>query len=170
MVGFAMVIFESHVSSRAFKRGLEKEIITDLAGMLLFTIVLFLIVRLQDLVARGMITHLFTNQFETYFFWIENLLFIIPLIQLLRRKFRIDPNGCFYCAIMVVCGVILNRFNVSIVGMTRATGEVYLPSPYEITISLFLVTLGVIAFGLAVKYLPIFPEVSKEESIAEKSA
>jgi Ni/Fe-hydrogenase subunit HybB-like protein len=57
----------------------------------------------------------------------------------------------------VVLGFILNRLNVAITGFERSNGTPYFPSWNEISITLFLVTVGFIAFGMAAKYLPVFP-------------
>ena len=62
---------------------------------------------------------------------------------------------------MVVFGVVLNRLNVGWIGLLPYTGNIYFPSWMEIVVSVTLVSLGVIAFGLAAKYLPVFPEEEK---------
>jgi Ni/Fe-hydrogenase subunit HybB-like protein len=38
------------------------------------------------------------------------------------------------------------------------TGNIYSPSWMEVVVTLTLVGFGVIAFGLAARYLPVFPE------------
>jgi Ni/Fe-hydrogenase subunit HybB-like protein len=55
-----------------------------------------------------------------------------------------------------VLGVVVNRLNVSLVGTYAYTGSRYLPSFRELSVSVFLVMVGVIVFGLAIKYLRIF--------------
>lgn len=58
-------------------------------------------------------------------------------------------------------GLVLNRLNVGIFGMFAHTGVVYVPSWMEVTITIALVTAGVLVFGLAGKHLPVFPEISE---------
>jgi c(7)-type cytochrome triheme protein len=55
-------------------------------------------------------------------------------------------------------GVVMNRLNVSITGMERSSGEIYVPAFTEIAITLSVVGVGFLVFALAVKYLPVFPE------------
>jgi Ni/Fe-hydrogenase subunit HybB-like protein len=52
----------------------------------------------------------------------------------------------------------MNRLNVSVTGLERASGTHYTPSLMEVTVSVGLVALGFAAFVLAVRWLPIFPE------------
>ena len=61
-------------------------------------------------------------------------------------------------AVVVIFGVVLNRLNVSVIGLLPYTGNIYSPSWMEVAVPIALVTLGVLAFGLAAKYLPVFPE------------
>ena len=68
----------------------------------------------------------------------------------------------FLSALMVVVGLVLNRLNITLVGMMRGTGGSYFPNWQEIWVSAFIVVAGAIVFGLAVRFLPIFPR--EEES------
>ncbi|MFQ6104257.1 MAG: NrfD/PsrC family molybdoenzyme membrane anchor subunit [Candidatus Glassbacteria bacterium] len=156
MAGFAMVIFESYMSSRAFKQSLERYLVVDLSRFLFITLILFLAIRIQDLISRGALGYLFVNKMETYFFWIEQLLFIIPIYALSRPERRINERAIFWSATSVVIGLVVNRFNVSITAVIAMSGIEYYPSVYEVFTSLFLITFGVVIFWLAAKYLPIF--------------
>jgi Ni/Fe-hydrogenase subunit HybB-like protein len=59
---------------------------------------------------------------------------------------------------IVLFGIVLNRFNVGIIGLLPYSGNIYSPSWMEVVVTVTLVSLGVIVFGLAAKYLPVFPE------------
>ncbi|MHC4731988.1 MAG: hypothetical protein ACYS6Z_15555, partial [Planctomycetota bacterium] len=49
----------------------------------------------------------------------------------------------------------------SITGFESAQGGHYMPALSEVLITLMLVALGVGAFGLAVKYLNVYPEMEE---------
>jgi Ni/Fe-hydrogenase subunit HybB-like protein len=84
---------------------------------------------------------------------------IVPAILFAITPLRKSPAVLFSGALMVVLfGVVLNRLNVGIIGLLPYTGNIYTPSWMEFVVTLTLVSLGVIAFGLAAKYLPVFPE------------
>jgi Ni/Fe-hydrogenase subunit HybB-like protein len=58
---------------------------------------------------------------------------------------------------MVVLGFITNRLNVSITGMETSAGMHYVPRWTEVSVTGAIIAAGFAMFGLAVKYLPIFP-------------
>jgi Ni/Fe-hydrogenase subunit HybB-like protein len=53
---------------------------------------------------------------------------------------------------------VTNRLNVAITGVESAVGGRYAPKWTETVITAMFVALGFAIFGLAAKYLPIFPE------------
>ncbi len=158
-VGLAMTIYESSLSSRIFGRQLELPIIRELGRILLVVLSVYAILRFEDLLHRGVLSRVFVPQYETYFFWLENLLaVIIPLILLSIRKVRTSPAGLYLTAVMVVLGFITNRLNVSITGMEGWVGRHYVPSWMEFSVTAAMVAGGFALFGLAVKHLPIFED------------
>jgi len=73
--------------------------------------------------------------------------------------------------VLVVLGFITNRLNVSITGQESAAGMHYLPKWTEIAVTGAIIAAGFALFGLATKYLPIFPaeespRVAEVEAIA----
>jgi Ni/Fe-hydrogenase subunit HybB-like protein len=162
-VGLAMTIVESTLSSKAFKRGLELDLLADLAKAASVVLGIYLAIRAVDLIARGAWPLMFEPNIQAAAFWAEmGLGVILPMILFANKSLRRKPNVLFGGAMLVVIfGVVLNRLNVSMVGLWPYTGNIYFPSWMEIAVSVTLVTVGVLAFGLAAKYLPVFP---KEES------
>jgi Ni/Fe-hydrogenase subunit HybB-like protein len=63
-------------------------------------------------------------------------------------------------AVLTVLGIVLNRFNVSLVAFNwqLAPADRYFPSWMEIAISLYIVTLGVTIFAFISSRMPIFHE------------
>jgi Ni/Fe-hydrogenase subunit HybB-like protein len=159
-VGLAMTIVESTLSSKAFKRGLEIDLLADLAKAASVVLFIYLVARGADLIARGAWSLLFEPNLQAIAFWMEmGLGVLVPAIIFAIKPLRHKPGVLFGGALMVVLfGVVLNRLNVGIVGLWPYTGQIYFPSWMEIVVTITLVSFGVIAFGLAVRYLPVFPE------------
>jgi Ni/Fe-hydrogenase subunit HybB-like protein len=159
-VGLAMTIVESTLSSKAFKRGLEIDLLADLAKAASVVLFIYLVARGADLIARGAWPLLFEPNLQAIAFWAEvGLGVLVPAIIFAIKPLRHKPGMLFGGALMVVLfGVVLNRLNVGIVGLWPYTGQIYFPSWMEIVVTITLVSFGVIAFGLAVRYLPVFPE------------
>jgi Ni/Fe-hydrogenase subunit HybB-like protein len=165
-VGLAMTIFESSLSSKHFGLQLELPVLQELGRVLVVVLGVYGILRLEDLANRGALKLAFHRGYETYLFWLEIILAIIlPLALLVQRRVRNSANGLYFAAVLVVLGFITNRMNVSITGFEGSTGVRYFPKWSELAVTGMIIAAGFALFGLAVKYLPIFP---KEEVIPEQ--
>jgi Ni/Fe-hydrogenase subunit HybB-like protein len=82
---------------------------------------------------------------------------------------RNSATGLYFAAVSVVLGFITNRMNVSITGFEGSTGVRYFPKWTELAVTGSIIAAGFALFGLAVKYLPIFPK-EEEEVVHELSA
>jgi len=164
-VGLAMTIFESSLSSRHFGLQLELPVLQELGRVLVVVLGVYAILRIEDLANRGALKLTLHPGYEMYLFWLEiSLGIILPLALLLQPKVRSSANGLYLAAVLVVLGFITNRMNVSITGFEGSTGVRYFPKWTELAVTGMIIAAGFALFGLAVKYLPIFP---KEELIHE---
>ena len=169
-VGLAMTIFESSLSSKHFGLQLELPVLQELGRVLVVVLGVYGILRFEDLANRGALKLAFHAGYETSLFWLEILLAIIlPLILLTQRKIRSSANGLYISAVLVVLGFITNRMNVSITGFEGSTGVRYFPKWSELAVTGMIIGIGFAAFGLAVKYLPIFPRPELEQVRANQA-
>jgi Ni/Fe-hydrogenase subunit HybB-like protein len=159
-VGLTMTIVEATLSAKALNRKLELHLLTDLAKAAAVVLVIYLAARGVDLVARDAWRLSLEPTLQAATFWAEiGLGVIVPVILFAIKPLREKPAVLLSGALMVVVfGIVLNRLNVSVIGLLPYTGNVYSPSWMEVAVPITLVSFGVIAFGLAAKYLPIFPE------------
>ena len=157
-LGCAMTIVESFLSYRAFRKRLEIDLLADLGKMTMVTLSVYLILRIQDLMRRGVLADAFAPSYEGRMFLAEVLLGILAPIALLSiPRIRASHFSLFVAAVLAVLGFVMNRLNVSITGMERALGH-YFPSWTEISVTSMIVALGFVLFATAAKYLPVFPE------------
>jgi Ni/Fe-hydrogenase subunit HybB-like protein len=163
-LGCAMTIFESFLSYRAFRRRIELDLLSDLGKVLVVVLSLYLILMVQDLMGRGVLALAFEPTYEGRMFLAELLLgTVAPIVFLLIPAVRKNDLGLFVPAVMVVAGFMMNRLNVTITGMERAAGTHYVPTWMEVAVTLSLVGIGFVLFGLAVRYLNVFPKAEEEE-------
>jgi Ni/Fe-hydrogenase subunit HybB-like protein len=166
-IGLAMTIFESTLSSRYFKRGLETHLLEKLALAIPFILAIYLALKFGELAFTGELKYLFTSGWLSALFWVEILIgSVFPLAWFAFKRLRQSPNALFAGAIAVLLGMILNRFNVSWFAVRHPDPLTYLPSFMgnvryvptvpEVSISLGIFAGGILAFGLAAKYLPVF--------------
>ncbi len=155
--GCAMVIFESFLSSRAFNRGIELHLLSEMARIAVVILVVVLTMKLMDLSTRAAFPLLLVPRWETYMYWLEVIVGILaPLLLFSIPKVRTSSSGLFFGATMIILGFILNRLNISITGMESWAGVSYFPSWMEIAVTVCIVTIGFIVFSLAARYLPLF--------------
>lgn len=164
-LGCAMTIMESYLSFRAFGKRLEMHLLSDLGKVMVVALGLYLVLKLQDLSGRGVLALAFKPTYAGRMFLAEITLGVIaPIIMLSFRRIREDVFGLFAAAVMGIMGIIMNRLNVSITGIEAATGARYLPTWTEASVTLMIVAVGFLVFGLAVKYLPVFPQGEPKDS------
>jgi len=157
-VGLAMTIFESSLSAKHFGRQLELPILQELGRVLLVVLSVYAILRFEDLLHRGVLHRLTEPGYETYLFWLElGLSLILPLLLLSQKRVRTSPHGLYLAAVLVVLGFVTNRLNVSITGLESSAGTHYFPKWTELAVTGEILAAGFALFGLAVRYLPIFP-------------
>ncbi len=156
-IGLAMIIFESSLSSRYFHRGLEVHLLEKLAGAIPFVAGLYLVVRFGELAVAGELGYLFSSGAMSALFWAEILLgAVVPMMMFSFRRFRRDPRTILAGAIVLLLGMILNRFDVSWLAVSRLTNVSYVPSLAELSVSVAIFSAGILAFGLVARYLPLF--------------
>ena len=166
-IGLAMIILESSLSSRYFQRGLETHLLAKLAKAIPIVLVIYGLLKFGELAVAGDLGYLFTSGTTSILFWAEILIGIItPIVWFSMKKNRESANGLLTGAIIVLGGMILNRFNVSWFAVkhpdpmfympTFMSNVKYFPTLPEVAVSLGIFAAGIMAFGLAAKYFPVF--------------
>ncbi len=158
-MGFAMVIFESLFSSFNFKRPYETKQLSKIGGIVAKLILVFLIIRIIDLVWRGAFGEAFAFNLNALMFWIENILFIYVMIILFDAQKRENRKTLFVSAILMVLAGSIYRFDTFLVAFNPGPGWHYFPSISEIFITLGIISVEIMAYLYFVKRLPVLPEV-----------
>jgi Ni/Fe-hydrogenase subunit HybB-like protein len=174
-VGCAMVILESFLSHRAFRKSLEMDLLTDLGRVIVVLLLVYVVLKAYDLSDRGVLNLLIVPQTETYLYWAEmGFGVLLPIVLLSISKVRTHQRGLFISAVLVVLGFIMNRMNVSITGIQATAKTTYFPSWMEIMVTVFVVTVGFIVFSYVTKYFSVFtpdenqPAVTSDEQYEVK--
>lgn len=117
-----------------------------------------------------------TTPYTNTFIWIEVILSgIIPAIILLYRPLRENDRLMMLGLGLIVFGVILNRWNVTLSGLVvppewspGVLGNVfavsYFPTWIEVAVSIGILGYALLIFTLSIKYLPIYPSQRKQVS------
>jgi len=153
-VGMAMVIFESTLSSRAFNVPFEEVPLRIMSKVLLYSLWVYLLVRMIDLIARGHLAGIFS--FNGALFTVEITAgVLLPLYLFSRKSITHSVWPRFTAAALVILGLIINRFNVVMFGMERPGGGFYLPSIEEVLITCGIVATFLFFYNVLVRLFPI---------------
>jgi len=175
-IGLAMIILESSLSSRAFKRGLETHLLEKLAKVIPIVLVVYVVVKFGEIIIAGDAKYLLISGIMSILFWAEIAMStFIPLILFSFKRIRKSASGLLIGAIITFFGMIMNRFDVSWLAVkhsdplsylpTFMSNVKYFPTLPEISVSVGIFSFGILAFGLAAKYLPVF---GKQEEASTK--
>jgi len=155
-VGPAMVIFETTLSSKAFGHKLPLDILGGLGRAIPYILGIYLLLKLVDLTATGEIGLIFTAYPQNLLWWGEVVIgVIIPIFLFSMPSIRQSRSGVFWSAVLVVIGLMFNRFNVSMLALAMRPGFTYFSHWMEVAISAALVADALLVIWLAYRFLPI---------------
>ena len=145
-MGYAVVVFESTFSSVAFHRKPERPLLANLQRLAASIGIVFVAARLIDLAVRGDIGLAMRLDLYGVFFWIENILFIVPALiraNLLGAAMAIAFAGALY------------RFDTYLLAFDSGPGWHYFPAVPELVITIGLVSFELAIYVAIVKWFPI---------------
>jgi Ni/Fe-hydrogenase subunit HybB-like protein len=161
--GISMVVFEGTLSHRAFRHRItghhadmdRLQLGLGKAGAIVLFAYFFL--KLQG-VAEG---HHWELLFTGWGLW-----FLVEIVGFVLVPAFLYGYGARHgkvkfvraASVVAVLGIVLNRLNVSIIAYNWNAPVRYVPSWMEITVSVTLITLGVVAFRWIVNRMPIMSE------------
>ncbi len=155
IMGFAVTVGESILSSLVFQRPFETPMLARLARIIAGLVAVYLALRLADLLYRG--APVFSSGFLSTMFFLENLLFAVPLIFLISPSLSRQLGWLFAAAFAVLVAGSLYRFNAFLIGYNPGPGWRYFPATAEILITLGIVAVELMAYLYFVKKYPVLP-------------
>ncbi len=160
-LGPAMATIEGTLAARSYGREPELHIFSSLTKVTLWMMIIYFIVKVADLLYRGVFSMAFNGSFESNMFLIEMIVFVLlPIIMYAVPSIRNKLGGIVTASILVVAGVVFNRMNVVFTGMAKAMGGSYFPSFWEWLITAGMWSALVLVYCFVVENFPI---MAKEE-------
>jgi Ni/Fe-hydrogenase subunit HybB-like protein len=156
-VGFPMVIMESLTSSKSFGLKPEKDVLTGLSRFVGPILGIYLAAKIGDLFIRETFVYLTELNLASIMFTIEIVVgVIIPLRMFLSSSVRQSTTGLYIASMLVIFGVVLNRFNNFIIAYNPPYTEAsYFPSIGEIFVTLGFIALEILVYRAFVMIFPI---------------
>ena len=154
-MGYAVVVFESAFSSVAFKRKPEIDMLAGLAGAMVPTLWIVVLLRVGDLVWRGQVGALFAGDGRSVMATLEIVFFLIPVVMLASPAQRHDLGNLVRAAMAMIFAGALLRFDTFLVAFMPGANWAYFPSVPEMAVTIGLVSFEVLAYVVIVKTFPI---------------
>ena len=174
-VGPAMICVESTVASWAFKHRIPIPVLHGLAKISCYGMMVYLVMKIYDVVDRGVFGLMFAGNLPGNLFLLEIFLGILVPIGIVFSKFGKTRTGLFVYGLFVSGGVVFNRLDIVFVGMNHTGRGFYIPSVMEATVSIGLVAFSCLAYCFVVENFHILDhdedalEVEAPEPVKQKS-
>jgi len=154
-----MVVFESILASKALKRKPEMHILEPLGRIVPILLLVYLACKVSDIAIRGVENLAFDGSIQANLFLVEmGLGIIVPMCMLLSNPIRKNPFGLFSACALIIFGVVLNRINVFLIAYTPVYKvETYFPSLGEISVTLGLISILILAYRFITIHFPVLP-------------
>ena len=160
-MGFAVVVFESVIASVAFKRPFETRILSKLTSIMVWTMVVFMIIRYGDVIRLGALPLAFEANVKALSFWFEVGFGVAALAMMLPLRNRMSPRYMFLGASAMLLNGFLYRLNCYLIGYDPGNGWTYFPSTGEIVVTLGIFSLEALLYLIFVKQLPVLHTLRK---------
>jgi Ni/Fe-hydrogenase subunit HybB-like protein len=165
-MGYAVVVFESAFSSVAFRRKPEIEMLAGLAGAMVPTLWIVILLRVGDLIWRGQLGALFAGDGRAVMATLEIVAFLVPVVMLASPAQRHDLGNLVRAAMAMIFAGALFRFDTFLVAFMPGSNWSYFPSVPEMAVTTGLVAFEVLAYVVIVKTFPIL----SGETLAKRQA
>jgi octaheme c-type cytochrome (tetrathionate reductase family) len=168
MVGLPMVIIESVLSAKSFRRDPETDLLGELGRYIPWAIGIYALVKLGDLILRWPRLNFTEHPEATVALAIEIVLGILmPIILFSLRAIRKSRGWLLTASLLVVFGVVLNRVNVFIVGyFPPFAAKRYFPAVGELALTIGLACVLMLLYRFFALGFPIVPRPSGTENAA----
>ncbi len=158
-LGLSMTNVEALFAFRGLGHRLKPRMLRGVGRASAVMLMVYLVIRIEDLIIRDSFKYVFTMDKASLFFLAEIVIGgILPMVLLFQKRVRHNMLLLGGTQLLVVLGVMFNRMNVAVTAFQLGTGAKYTPHWMEFVVSMGMVAIGIYAFSMAVRYLPVFPE------------
>ncbi len=158
--GLSMTIVETHFSASVYHYRFEKGVVKSLAKAVPYVLGLYLFLKVGELAVTGKVTYLLAGGLPAFLYLLEILAGVVaPIVLFSLPAVRKDRYRMLWTAMLVLLGLVINRFNASLVFYN---GAAYFPSWSEVMMSIGFLSMGLVMYDLAARLFPLFPEEDGE--------
>jgi Ni/Fe-hydrogenase subunit HybB-like protein len=155
--GLSFTIFLLMIVCLRYARDLDASVLTELANLLSGVCVVFIIVRIADLVWRQQLRAAIAFDRMSLLFLFESAMILAPAVALRFRRVRETPRALLNMSAVACLGGMLYRFIPTSIAYVPLRSTAYFPSAPELVMAAGYIAMGSVAFVLAVNYFAVLP-------------
>ncbi len=134
---------------------------SGLAKGVAWVALVYVVLKLGDMLLAGEMAALFAFDSMSWLMWLELGLFaILPMVLFFIPSLRNQRSVQWAGALLIMLGVMLNRFSATLFAQIVPEGASYTPHIMEWLTTIGVLSAAVLAWYLAVRYLPMFEDDS----------
>ncbi len=135
-LGLMAVVLDGFVAAWLFERELPIKLFSQLGKMAGYVLWLYIILRLGDLIGRGVLPAALDGSWQSYLFAAEIIIGgMLPATLLLIPDLRNSREGLISAGILTTFGIVTQRMSLSLFTMRWPDGTGYVPSLLETAIA-----------------------------------
>lgn len=168
-VGPAMICVESVFAGRAFQHTVPVPVLRGLGQIGGAMMAVYFVLKMWDLANRDMFALLMAGNLEGNLFLLEMIVGIIIPFILIFSKYTKTHKGLFIYGLLVSAGVVLNRVDVSLVGLAGQAATSYFPSIWEFITSIGFTSIGCLLYCFIAENFRILGHEGEHSDVSHSS-
>lgn len=157
MAGLSVAILTYLLASRIRRRDADNDITSGLARGAAWVTLVYTLLKLGDMALAGELPALFAFDRLSLLMWLElGIGAILPMVLFFTPRLRVQRRWQVSGALLILFGVLLNRFNATLFAQIARPGASYSPNMVEWLSTLGVLAAVAIAWYFGVRYLSLF--------------
>ena len=162
--GTSLIVLIEMWITKGWRRQLRVAQLAAMGKITFWSLLVYLVFRLGDMVVRGQFANAFSGKLGALFATEIVLGGLVPLALLSRASLRERPGLLFTGTLLTAMGMTFNRANVVLLAMhlkgpmPQVAPASYSPSVFEWGISIGLIAATIFLFGLGARLMPLLPK------------
>lgn len=157
--GISLVVAGANISYWLFKRSLTTRTLAKLTWFLPWILAFYLVLKFGEMIIANELDLLFSSGIYSMLFWTEVLVgVLLPIALFAFQRVRSSRVLSLFGALLIIGGVILNRFNVTWFAIAPVGGETYTPHWMEVALLAGVLAGVILIYSIIARYFPVYEE------------
>jgi len=153
--GLSVTILLEHFTNKLYKSAFHTHLLSKLGAVVGIAMAVAFVWRMGSMVTEGTLSQVFQPRLATGLWWVEMLVgYVLPIVLLSRSAWRNSRGPLVLAAMATVYGMISQRMNVVLNGLSADMGSQYFPSLTEVLFTVGATAGTLVVYTFLVELLP----------------